>query len=182
MQYAAARRQPNERLPNVLRNIPSLTTGSMWCLSLNLSEVKPAMFSTARLPSTSGTLAGLLLQRGPVRGEPSLASSKLLTPQAASLCSPAAGRAPVAWVRTLHAEPGSLSEKGHIESHMAKLRDGLLDRETFYALFEANVLAGPWRRQCDEARPRSSLGCGPPAPEAVALFSPSFGTLRQGNG
>jgi transposase InsO family protein len=47
-------------------------------------------------------------------------------------------------VKTLFIEPGSPWENGYIESCNGKLRDELLNRETFYTLIEAKVLI----RQC----------------------------------
>ena len=43
----------------------------------------------------------------------------------------------------------------------------LVNREILYALAEAKVLVENWRRECSILRPCSSLGCLPPAPEAL---------------
>ena len=72
-------------------------------------------------------------------------------------------------VRTLFIEPGSPWENGYCESFNGKLRDELLAREVFYTLREAKVLIERWRRHYNTARPHSSLGYRPPAPEAVML-------------
>jgi len=39
--------------------------------------------------------------------------------------------------------------------------------ETFYSLTEARILIEAWRRHSNTVRPHCSLGCRPPAPEAV---------------
>ena len=70
-------------------------------------------------------------------------------------------------VQTLFIEPGSLWENGYIESFNGKLRDELLNGETFMTLLEAKVLIEQWRRRYNEIRPHSSLGYRPPAPEAM---------------
>jgi putative transposase len=70
-------------------------------------------------------------------------------------------------VKTLFIEPGSPWENGYIESFNGKMRDELLDRETFTTLKEARVLIEQWRREYNQVRPHSSLGYRPPAPEAI---------------
>ena len=70
-------------------------------------------------------------------------------------------------VGTLFIEPGSPWENGSCESFNGKLRDELLDRESFYSLREAQVLIEAWRRHDNTVRPPSALGYRPPAPEAV---------------
>ncbi len=42
--------------------------------------------------------------------------------------------------RTLYIEPGSPWENGYCESFNGKLRDELLNRETFYTLKEVQIL------------------------------------------
>jgi putative transposase len=69
-------------------------------------------------------------------------------------------------VKTLFIEPGSPWENGYIESFNGKLRDELLNRETFYSLIEAKVLIKQWRKEYNQIRPHSSLNYRPPAPEA----------------
>ena len=64
-------------------------------------------------------------------------------------------------------EPGSPWENGYCESFNSKLRDELLDGEIFYSLAEARVVVEGWRQHYNTARPHSSLGYRPPAPEAV---------------
>jgi transposase InsO family protein len=69
-------------------------------------------------------------------------------------------------VKTLFIEPGSPWENGYIESFNGKLRDELLNRETFYTLIETKVLIEQWRKEYNQVRPHSSLSYRPPAPEA----------------
>lgn len=70
-------------------------------------------------------------------------------------------------VKTLYIEPGSPWENGYCESFNSKLRDELLAREIFYDLREATTLIEMWRYHYNTARPHSSLGYKPPAPETV---------------
>jgi len=42
-----------------------------------------------------------------------------------------------------------------------------IDSEIFYSLREAQVVIEQWRRHYNAIRPHSSLGCRPPAPEAI---------------
>jgi putative transposase len=70
-------------------------------------------------------------------------------------------------VKTLFIEPGSPWENGYIESFNGKLRDELLNRESFDTLLEAKVLVERWRRHYNTRRPHSALGYRPPAPEAT---------------
>jgi transposase InsO family protein len=77
-----------------------------------------------------------------------------------------------AWIaavgaRTAYIEPGSPWENGYCESFNARLRDELLDGEIFYSLKEAQTVIEAWRRHYNTARPHSSLGYRPPAPEIV---------------
>jgi transposase InsO family protein len=69
--------------------------------------------------------------------------------------------------KTAFIEPGSPWENGYCESFNSKLRDELLDGEIFYPPAEARVVVEGWRHQYNTVRPHSSLGYGPPAPEAV---------------
>ena len=70
-------------------------------------------------------------------------------------------------VQTLYITPASPWENGYCESFNSKLRDELLAREIFYDLREAQVLIEGWRHHYNKARPHSSLGYKPPAPEAI---------------
>jgi putative transposase len=81
-------------------------------------------------------------------------------------------------VRTLYIEPGSPGENGYIESFNGKLRDELLNGETFDTVLEAQVLVENWRRHYNAVRPHSSLGYRPPAPEAVQPWPSGSAALR----
>ena len=65
--------------------------------------------------------------------------------------------------RPIQSEPGSPRENGHVESCNGKLRDELLDRETFHALREARVLPRQDRQTDNRIRPDTSVAYGPPA-------------------
>ncbi len=70
-------------------------------------------------------------------------------------------------VKTLFIELGSPCENGYIESFNGKMRDELLDRETFTILDEAKILIEAWRKEYNQVRPHSALRYRPPAPEAI---------------
>jgi transposase InsO family protein len=70
-------------------------------------------------------------------------------------------------VETLYIEPGSPWENGYGESFNGKLRDELLNRESFDTLLETQVLADRYRKHYNRVRPHSALGYRPPAPEAI---------------
>ena len=59
-----------------------------------------------------------------------------------------------------------------MESFNGKLRDELLNAEAFNTLAEAKVLTEQWRRHYNTARPHSSLGYRPPAPEVIVPGMP----------
>ena len=69
--------------------------------------------------------------------------------------------------KTLYTEPGSPWENGYNESFDGRLRDELLNGETFYPLKEAKVLIEQRRKHHNTVRPHSTLGYRPPAPEAI---------------
>ena len=69
--------------------------------------------------------------------------------------------------KTAYIEPGSPWENGYCESFNSKLRDELLNGETFFSLAEAQVLIETWRRHFNAVRPHSALKYRPPAPQAV---------------
>ena len=69
--------------------------------------------------------------------------------------------------KTAYIEPGSPWENGYCESFNSKLRDELLKGEIFYTLREAQIVIESWRRHYNTARPHSSLGYKPPAPEVL---------------
>ena len=76
-------------------------------------------------------------------------------------------------VKTLFITPGSPWENRYVESLNGKLRDELLNREVFETLLDARVLIERWREHYNTARPHSSLGDRPPAPETIAAGPPS---------
>ncbi|MEM9740867.1 MAG: transposase, partial [Pseudomonadota bacterium] len=78
--------------------------------------------------------------------------------------------------KTLYIAPGSPWENGYCESFNARLRDELLAREIFYTMREAEALIEGWRLHYNTARPHSSLGYRPPAPETIlpAAFIPPY--------
>jgi transposase InsO family protein len=71
-------------------------------------------------------------------------------------------------VGTLFIESGSPRENGYVESFNGKLRDELLNGETFTTLQETKVLTEVWSREFNQVRPHSSLAYKPPAPETVS--------------
>jgi putative transposase len=77
-------------------------------------------------------------------------------------------------VKTLFIEPGSPWENGYIESFSGKLRDEVLNRESFDTLAEAKAIIEGWRREYNQVRPHSSLDYRPPAPEAILPALPSL--------
>ena len=83
-------------------------------------------------------------------------------------------------VKTLFIEPGSPWENGYNESFNGKLRDELLNSEIFYSLKEAQVLIEAWRQHYNTARPHSSLGYRPPAPETVIPGRPDRASVVWG--
>ena len=76
--------------------------------------------------------------------------------------------------RAAYITPGSPWENGYVESFNARLRDELLNGEIFCSLREARVVIEQWRRHYNQARPHSSLGYKPPAPEAVIPRPPAL--------
>ena len=74
--------------------------------------------------------------------------------------------------KTLYIEPGSPWENGYCESFNGKLRDELLNSEIFYSLKETKAVIGQWRSHYNTARPHSSLGYRPPAPQAFSPVPP----------
>jgi putative transposase len=71
-----------------------------------------------------------------------------------------------AGAKTMYIEPGSPWENGYCESFNSKMRDEFLNGEIFYSMKELRVLAERWRKHYNTARPHSSPGYRPPAPEA----------------
>jgi putative transposase len=73
-------------------------------------------------------------------------------------------------VGTLYIEPGSPWENGYIESFHSRFRDELLNRELFYSVKEARVLAENWRMDYNHHRPHSSLVYMTPAAFAATCI------------
>ncbi len=79
---------------------------------------------------------------------------------------------PKLYPRALLIERGSPWENGYVESFKGKLREELLDGESFDRLREAQLLVGRWSKHYNgeafgfSVRPHSSLGYRPPAREA----------------
>jgi len=68
-----------------------------------------------------------------------------------------------AQVGTLYVEPGAPFKNGYAEAFQSRLRDELLNAESFANLREAQALARIWKRDYNEERPHSSLGYLTPA-------------------
>jgi putative transposase len=83
-------------------------------------------------------------------------------------------------VGTLYIEPGSPWENGYVESFNGKVSDELLDGEIFDTLLGAKVLIERYRVRYNTVRPHSSLGYRPPAPEAIAPWTPALGASPLG--
>ena len=81
-------------------------------------------------------------------------------------------------VGTLYIEPGSPWENGYIESFHGRLRDELLNRELFYSVREAKVLAENWRLEYNQHRPHSSLNYMTPAAFAATCIPSVSATPR----
>jgi transposase InsO family protein len=60
-----------------------------------------------------------------------------------------------------------------VDGFNGKLRDELLNRESFETLLEARVLIERWREHYNTVRPHSALGYRAPAPEAITAGPPS---------
>ena len=54
-------------------------------------------------------------------------------------------------------EPGAPWENGYAEAFQSRLRDELLNAESFAGLREAEALACIWKHEYNEERPHSSL-------------------------
>ena len=81
-------------------------------------------------------------------------------------------------VETLYIEPGSPWENGYIESFNGRLRDEVLDREVFYSVKEAKVIAQSWRLEYNNHRPHSGLGYMTPAAFAASCNPSGSAALR----
>jgi len=81
-------------------------------------------------------------------------------------------------VGTLYIEPSSPWEKGYIESFNGKFRDEVLNRQVFYSVKEAKVIAEDWRLEYNNHRPHSSLGYMPPAEFATSCIASASPTAQ----
>src|SRR5918997_2008326 len=75
-------------------------------------------------------------------------------------------------VEVLTAQGKAVAEAARSIGVTEQLRDELLRAEVFNSLREAQVLIEQWRRHYNTARPHSSLGYRPPAPEVVTPALP----------
>lgn len=82
-----------------------------------------------------------------------------------------------AWIeavgaKTAFIEPGSPWENGYVESLNARMRDELLNCDTFYSVREAQIIIESWRIHYNTKRPHSALGYRPQAPETINPMEP----------
>jgi len=94
-----------------------------------------------------------------------------------------AGKAVRAWLKeagaeTLFIDPGSPWQNGYIESFNGRLRDELLNSESFGSLEEARVVLEDWRVAYNRERPHSALGYKTPEAFAAAHATAGSATLR----
>ena len=75
-------------------------------------------------------------------------------------------------VEVLAAQGKAVAEAVRSIGVTEQLRDEQLRAEVFNSLREAQVLIEQWRRHYNTARPHSSLGYRPPAPEVVTPALP----------
>jgi transposase InsO family protein len=84
----------------------------------------------------------------------------------------------------LYIAPGAPWENGYSESFNGKLRDELLNAESFADLREAKILGANWQNDYNHRRPHSSLGYQTPAAFAMQCSKEPLGALppnpRQG--
>lgn len=73
-------------------------------------------------------------------------------------------------VGTLYIEPGCPWENGYAESFHGRFRNELLNRELFYSVREAKVLAENWRLEYNHHRPHSGLDYMTPAAFAATCI------------
>lgn len=81
-------------------------------------------------------------------------------------------------VNTLYIEPGSPWENGYMESFNGTFRDNVLDRELFYSVKEAKIIAEEFRLEYNDHRPHSSLGYMTPAAFAASCISSASPTAQ----
>ena len=76
-------------------------------------------------------------------------------------------------MKTAYTAPGSPCENGYNESFNGRLRNELLNCESFFTLKEAQVLTEGRRRHYNDVRPHSASGVSPAA-MATPLCPASF--------
>lgn len=83
---------------------------------------------------------------------------------------------------TLYIKPGSPWQNAYSESFNSRMRDELLNVESFGSLLEAKVLGKAWRETYNHQRLHSSLGYQTPAEFAQLCHQASCAPLRQPEG
>lgn len=86
-----------------------------------------------------------------------------------------------AGIKTLHIEPGSPWENGHIESFYDKLRDECLNCELFGSLAQARGILESWRVECIDIWPHRALGCQTPSEYATRQINQTDGACAPPN-
>jgi len=81
--------------------------------------------------------------------------------------------------QTLYIKPGSPWQNAYSESFNSRLRDELLNVESFATLAEAKVLGKEYRQTYNEQRPHSSLGYQTPVEFARCCLLADSATLHQ---
>jgi len=81
-------------------------------------------------------------------------------------------------VKTLYIEPGSPWQNGYMESFNGKFRDELLNREQFFSVREAKVVAENWRLDYNHHRPHSGLKYKTPAAFAATCIASASACSR----
>ena len=80
-------------------------------------------------------------------------------------------------VKTLYVEAGAPWENGYAEAFQSRLRDELLNVETFGSVREARALAAMWKQAYNHERPHSALGYRTPSEFAAACAASGLGSL-----
>lgn len=80
--------------------------------------------------------------------------------------------------QTLYIAPGSPWENAYSESFNSRMRDELLNRESFASVLEAKVLGKEYRRDYNQHRPHSALGYQTPSEFAQHCLGADSATLH----
>lgn len=88
------------------------------------------------------------------------------------------GRAMLTWAHAHQValrliEPGKPNQNAYIESFNGRLRDECLNEHWFLNLAHARAIIETWRRECNEERPKKTLGGQTPAAYAKQLAEKS---------